>query len=138
MNNLIRKVYDMVGISLLELMIVFGLIGGLSAIAIPIYNNSIYQASLSEADANLSSIRTQLRVYSSEHGEYPITNPAGFVVGAHWNEMQSGEMSGKYFSDSAYTYLCTDGSSYTITCNSGSNPNSNRTLNQSGTLTGGI
>ncbi|MEA3287322.1 MAG: hypothetical protein U9Q77_08095 [Candidatus Marinimicrobia bacterium] len=138
MGDLFRKIYDLIGFSLLELMIIFFLIGGLAAVTIPIYNGNTNKARLCEADANLCSIRTQLRVYSSKHGNYPITNPASFVVGATWNDMQHGEISGKYFSDSSYTYLCTDGSSFTITCKSGSTPNSVRTLNQSGTLTGEI
>ncbi len=138
MGNLFRAIRDLAGFSLVELMIVVVVISVLSAIAIPIYNNNVTQARMSEADANLSSIRTQLRIYSSANGEFPKTNPAGYVIGANWSDIKTGEMTGKYFTDSSYTYLCTNGSSFTITCEGGDVLNSNRTLNQSRILAGGL
>jgi len=138
MRSLFRTIRDLAGFSLVELMIVIVVIGVLAAIAIPIYTNNITQARMCEADANLSSIRTQLRIYSSANGEFPTTNPAGYVIGANWNDIKDGEMTGKYFSDSSYTYLCANGLNFTITCDAGDILNSHRTLDQFGTLDGGL
>jgi len=138
MKNQFRKIPRFSEFSLVELMIVIVIIGVLASIAIPIYTNNITQARMSEADANLSSIRTQLRIYSDANGEFPTTSPAGYVIGASWNDIKTGEMTGKYFNDSSYTYLCANGMSFTITCEAGDVLNSNRTLNQTGILTGGL
>ena len=124
------------GFSLVELMIVIVIIGVLAAVAVPIYNNNVTKARMSEADAALGSIRTQLRVYYGENGEYPTADE--FVIGATWNDIKVGELTGTYFTDSSYTYVSADGSSYTITCAAGDVLNSDRSLNQAGTLSGGI
>ena len=124
------------GFSLVELMIVIVIIGVLAAVAVPIYNNNVTKARMSEADAALGSIRTQLRVYYGENGEYPTADED--VVGASWNDIKAGELTGTYFADSSYTYLSADGVSYTLTCDANGVLNSNRVLNQAGALTGGI
>jgi prepilin-type N-terminal cleavage/methylation domain-containing protein len=126
------------GFSLVELMIVIVIIGVLAAVAVPIYNNNVRKAKMSEADAALGSIRTQLRVYYGENGSYPVVNPADYVIGASWNDIKSGELTGTYFSDSSYTYASSDGVDYTITCANGGILDSDRTLNQDGTFGGGI
>jgi prepilin-type N-terminal cleavage/methylation domain-containing protein len=124
------------GFSLVELMIVIVIIGVLAAVAVPIYNNNVTKARMSEADAALGSIRTQLRVYYGENGEYPTADE--HVIGASWNDIKVGELTGTYFTDSSYTYVSADGSSYTITCAAGDVLNSDRVLNQAGALSGGI
>jgi len=129
---------ELIGFSLAEVVITLIVIGGLSAISVPLYEHNIAQAKLSEADAALGSIRTQLRIYSSEHGQFPTVNPAGYVMGADWNDLERVDMVGKYFSDSSYRYLCEDGSSFVISCVSDSDPNSVRSLNQVGILSGDI
>ena len=126
------------GFSLVELMIVIVIIGVLAAVAVPIYNNNVMKAKMSEADATLGSIRTQLRVYYGEQGEYPTATDA-YVIGAAWNEINTGEMTGKYFTDSSYTYTGdSDAGTYTITCDANDILESDRTLNQGGTLAGGL
>ncbi len=128
------------GFSLVELMIVIVIIGVLAAVAVPIYNNNVMKAKMSEADASLGSIRTQLRVFYGENGAYPQATSAVAVVGVWWNDINTGELDGKYFSDASYTYLCADSTTgnYTITCAKGTILESDRTLNQVGTLDGGI
>jgi len=126
------------GFSLVELMIVIVIIGVLAAVAVPIYNNNVTKAKMSEADAALGSIRTQLRVYYGENGDYPTVSPAGYVIGATWNDIKTGEITGAYFSDSSYTYLSADGTDYTLTCAAGTVLGSDRALNQDGALSGGI
>ena len=125
------------GFSLVELMIVIVIIGVLAAVAVPIYNNNVTKAKMSEADATLGSIRTQLRVYYGENGVYPTAASGSYVIGASWNDIKTTEMTGRYFSDSSFTLLSTT-TTYTITCAAGSILNSDRTLNQAGVLAGGI
>jgi len=102
------------------------------------YNNNIMKAKMSEADAALGSIRTQLRIYYGENGTYPYSRRRAQVVGASWNDIQKGELTGKYFNDSSFTYYGPDGDTFIITCDAGNVLESDRTLNQSGTLSGGI
>lgn len=131
------------GFSLVELMIVIVIIGVLAAVAVPIYSNNVVKAKMSEADASLGSIRTQLRVYYGENGEYPTLSSGSYVLdgngtsGTKWNDFNSGELTGKYFEDSSYTLVSTT-TTYTITCDANDILNSARTLNQTGTLAGGI
>ena len=136
MRQLFWKIRDKAGFSLVELMIVIVIIGVLAAVAVPIYNNNVTKARMSEADASLGSIRTQLRVHFGENGEYPTADED--VVGASWNDIKEGELTGTYFADSSYTYLSADGASFTLTCAAGDVLNSNRTLNQTGDFGGGI
>ncbi len=126
------------GFSLVELMIVIVIIGVLAAVAVPIYNNNVRKAKMSEADAALGSIRTQLRVYYGENGSYPVEDPADYVIGASWNDIKTNELTGAYFTDSSYTYYSAAGADYTITCAAGGILDTDRTLNQDGTFGGGI
>ena len=125
------------GFSLVELMIVIVIIGVLAAVAVPSYNNNVTKAKMSEADATLGSIRTQLRVYYGENGVYPTAASGSYVIGADWNDIKVTEMTGRYFTDSSFT-LESSTTAYTITCAAGSILNSDRTLSQAGTLAGGI
>lgn len=125
------------GFSLVELMIVIVIIGVLAAVAVPIYNNNVRKAKMSEADAALGSIRTQLRVYYGENGSYPVAASAVYVFEADWADVRSGELTGAYFTDSSYTYTG-DGTDYSISCAAGGILDSPRTLDQDGAFGGGI
>lgn len=126
------------GFSLVELMIVIVIIGVLAAVGVPIYSSNVTKAKMAEADAALGSIRTELRVYYGENGTYPTQATAAAVVGAAWNDIQTGELNGKYFADASYTYLSADGSAFTLTCAGGSVLTSDRTMSTDGTLSGGL
>jgi prepilin-type N-terminal cleavage/methylation domain-containing protein len=132
------KLRNQNGFSLVELMIVIVIIGVLAAIAVPIYSSNVKKAKMSEADAALGTIRTQLRIYYGENGSYPIAATAENVVGASWNDIKPGELTGKYFTDASFTYVSADGINYTITCAKGNVLDSDRTMDQNGTLSGGI
>lgn len=131
------------GFSLVELMIVIVIIGVLAAVAVPIYSNNVMKAKMSEADAALGSIRTQLRIYYGENGEYPTLTSGSYVMdgngtsGTEWHSMSTGELTGKYFTDSSYT-IESSATAYTITCAAGDILNSARTMTETGTLSGGI
>jgi len=126
------------GFSLVELMIVIVIIGVLAAIAVPIYTSNVQKAKMSEADASLGTIRTQARIYYGQNGAYPTVAVAADVVGAAWNDIKAGELTGKYFSDASYTYLSGDGVSYTISCAKGLILDTDRTINQGGDFGGGL
>ncbi|NQV30081.1 MAG: hypothetical protein HQ508_04260 [Candidatus Marinimicrobia bacterium] len=110
----------------------------LLALALPIHEESVYQAKMREADASLTSIRTQLQNYYTKHGEYPSSIKADFVIKQNWNEIQGSDLAGKYFKGSAYRYWSGGGSSFNLSCGAGLVLSSDRTLNQSGNLAGGI
>lgn len=119
------------GFSLVELMIVIVIIGVLAAVAVPIYSNNVQKAKRSEADAALGSIRTQLDIFKGEFGRYPKERIAEYVIGASWNDIDPGELTGKYFSDSSYTYYGSpNGKVFKITCAKGDILDYDRTLDQ--------
>jgi len=125
------------GFSLLELILVISISAMSAAVAVPICSSNVKKAKLSEADANLGSIRTQLRIYYGQNSEYPREAPAGSVVGASWNDIDSGALTGRYFNDSSYSYVSATGTDFTLVCKAESMLKSDRTLNQSGILEGG-
>ncbi len=92
---------------------------------------------MSEADATMTSLRTQLRIYQEKTGEYPTEVTAVNVIGAVWNGFSTGSLNGKYFTDASYTYESPDGLNYTLSCAGGTVLNSDRSLNQSGVFGGG-
>jgi len=118
--------------SLVELMIVIVIIGILAAVAVPIYSNNIRKAKQSEADGALGSIRKQLLIFKAEHGRFPKEVHNNYVIGAEWNNFKSGELTGKYFSDSSYTYRSTNTQVFTLVCDKGSILEFDRTMNELG------
>lgn len=120
--------------SLVEVMIVIVIIGVLAAVSVPVYSNNIKKAKRAEADNSLGSIRSQLGVYYGEHGRYPKQHPAvDYVIGASWNDIKTGELDGKYFTDSAYTYYGSpNGKEFKIFCDKGSILDYDRALDQDG------
>lgn len=100
------------GFTLVELMITVVIVGILAAIAIPLYQANVKRAKAAEADAALGSIRTALRVYYAENGAYPVKTSATRVdsIGI---DINSSDLTGKYFSISNYTYTGTT-TTYTV------------------------
>ena len=121
------------GFSLVELMVVIVIIGVLAAVSIPIYSSSVEKAKRAEADATLGSLHRQLAIYYGEHGKYPKDQHDTYVIHAFWNEIKEGELTGKYFSDSSYTYFgSANGRIYKLTALKGSILEYDRTLDQDG------
>ncbi len=116
MNQLVRPYLGGRGFSLIELMIVIVIIGALSAVAVPIYKNNVEHAKRTEAVATIGSIRSQLRIYYAQEGEYPIVESFTKVVGQDWNDIKPGELDGQYFVDKNFRYRSYDGVEFRIKC----------------------
>jgi len=122
---------------MIEIAIVLFISGALAAIAVPISSNSETKAKMSEADASLRSIRTQLRIFYGQNGEYPTMTSGSYVIGSDWHNLESGSLAGRYFTDYSYT-IESNPSAFTITCVTGDILSSNISMNATGKLMGGI
>ncbi len=97
-----------VGFTLVELMIVVGIIGVLASIAMPNMRKSVFRAKRNEAELNLKGIYQAQKSYYVEHGVYGSTFPdIGFAI-LGGEPLDSNTIESKY-----YTYtleaLATDG-----------------------------
>nr|WP_316643577.1 type IV pilin protein [uncultured Roseateles sp.] len=96
------------GFSLVELMIVVGIIGILSAVALPAYNDYVRRGQLPEATSALSDYRVKMEQFYQDNRNYGTGTCA---TGASWgNFVRSGS---KYF-----TYACAlsnSGQGFTVT-----------------------
>jgi len=61
------------GFSLLELLIVMSIIGVLSMIAVPRFNNAIALANTSKVQSDLRTLNTAIVMYQAEKGSYPTS-----------------------------------------------------------------
>jgi type II secretory pathway pseudopilin PulG len=118
-----------------EIMIVIVIIAVLAAVAVPVYTKNIQKAKRSEAESALGSIRRQVEIYRGEFGNYPKQRPADYVIGKAWNDIKPGELNGKYFSDSSYTYDGhPNGKEFKIICDKGNVMEFDLTLDHTGTF----
>lgn len=104
------------GFSLVELMIVVVITGILASIGIAIFNKNIMEAKRTEAVSAIGTIRRQLRLYYAAESTYPLAPAFTQVVGKPWNDINPGELTGKYFADKHYRYRSYDGVAYRIKC----------------------
>jgi type IV pilus assembly protein PilE len=91
------------GFTIIEILIVVAVIGILSAIAFPSYNNYVMRSKISEAVGNLSDMRAKMEQYFLDNRTYVNACEAGTVAPLP---------TGKYFS-----YACSNltGSTYKVT-----------------------
>jgi prepilin-type N-terminal cleavage/methylation domain-containing protein len=66
------------GITLIELLIVMGIVGILAAIAIPLMKDSLLRAEISAAAADARALHVAFKRYNIDHGQYPfaVNKPA--------------------------------------------------------------
>lgn len=76
-NAMLRSTHRNAGFSLLELMIVVAVIGILSAIALPSYNEYVTRGKIQEATAALSDMRTKMEAYYMDNRRYSSTAGGG-------------------------------------------------------------
>ncbi|WP_318481734.1 pilin [Photobacterium leiognathi] len=70
------------GFTLIELMIVVAIIGVLSAIAIPAYQDYVKRSEASSAIGTLRSLQTNIDLYEQEKGAFPETAQLGDIGAA--------------------------------------------------------
>ena len=93
------------GFTLIEVLIVVGIVGILAAVALPAYTNYIQRSKISEAVANLTDMRVKLEQYFLDNRSYVGACAANTVA-----PLPSGE-SAKYFD-----YACVPGATtYVVT-----------------------
>ncbi|PID75394.1 MAG: dolichyl-phosphate-mannose--protein mannosyltransferase [Deltaproteobacteria bacterium] len=82
--NLVKKLQNKEGFTLIELMIVVAIIGILAAIAIPNFLRYQLKAKTSEAKTNIGGIRTSAEAYAAEYNTYLETGqrPTGAPTAA--------------------------------------------------------
>jgi prepilin-type N-terminal cleavage/methylation domain-containing protein len=136
---------DSRGFTLIELVVVVGIVGVLATVAIPMYGGTTERANTTEADAALGTIRTAMRLYYAEHGTY---ENASFTDGAQVTnagilKITDFGLLGRCFSSECYTF---DGDptavGFRIRCDGANStaPNASevagvvRTINQDGDL----
>ena len=138
------------GFSLIELMIVVGIIGILATMAIPRFQSFQAKARMSEAKNTLSHIYTLQQSYHMDRGTYLNVNAAGYRVSQCGNNLQSSRELGLEFtpcvanSNPRYQYSTTSATqtafiamANTLTPNlvcGGENTAHNFTINQDRTL----
>ena len=83
------------GFTLIELMIVVAIIGILAAVAIPAYSDYMAKSKVTEANTLFSGAKTQLMVFRSETGRFPIA--------AGWLSLPGIITIGSYVVSSNYT-----------------------------------
>ncbi len=66
----LRKVWDQ-GFMLIEILIVFAIIGTLAAIAIPAYAKYRYKAQIAMVITEIRILEKEIENYAAEHGEFP-------------------------------------------------------------------
>jgi type IV pilus assembly protein PilE len=95
-NEMLRRINDARGFTLIELMVVVIIIAVLAAIAIPLYTGYIKNARTSEGTARLGSIMTASKAYYQRYSVWPTAAGipgyyADFTQSAHFTySIQSG------------------------------------------------
>jgi type IV pilus assembly protein PilE len=75
------------GITLLELLVVIGIVGILAAVAIPSYNSYMVRARRSDAKVALEQVRAAQEMWRAERGSYAINDGNGTAVAKLTNTM---------------------------------------------------
>lgn len=124
------------GFTLIELMVVILIVAVLAAAAIPLMRGRIDQSKWSEANASAGAIRNAVKAYFMDSGNI-ITGDLDDTAVQQALGMQSGDLTGSYFTASDYTIdsVNSDGVAViTVTGNQTNAPSGSKTLALDGTF----
>jgi type IV pilus assembly protein PilE len=116
------------GFTLIELLVAVAIVGILSAIALPAYNNYVIKGKRSQAKAVMLSLsQMEERYYTNNNAYYPVTTAAPNTEPQGWPNFAGTSMAARTYDIS----VTAASSTYTITAT----PSNGFTDNQCGTLT---
>ncbi|MHC4836140.1 MAG: prepilin-type N-terminal cleavage/methylation domain-containing protein [Planctomycetota bacterium] len=124
------------GFTLIELMVVILIVAVLAAAAIPLMRGRIDQSKWSEANASAGAIRNAVKAYFMDSGNI-ITGDLDDTAVQQALGMQSGDLTGSYFTASDYTIdsVNSDGVAViTVTGSQTNAPSGSKTLALDGTF----
>ena len=124
------------GFTLIELMVVILIVAVLAAAAIPLMRGRIDQSKWSEANASAGAIRNAVKTYFMDTGNI-ITGDLDDTAVQQALGMQSGDLTGSYFTASDYTIdsVNSDGVAViTVTGSQTNAPSGSKTLALDGTF----
>ena len=131
-----RKASNNGGFSLLELLVVVGIIGALAAIGIPAYNGYISSTEFQTAENNLRMIHAAQLEHRSDNGDFCDTTDCASISLLNTNLFDGNQ---SLDTDSAYAFAITaadGGDSFTATATqSGSGDVCVSTIDETATLT---
>ena len=134
MQQLKRK--NETGFTLIELLVVVIIVAILVAVGIPLLQGNVARAKLTEADAGLGTIRTVMRAYFAEHGNYTLAvNPLTSAGATNFSNIgirlrvgvspagSPGDLDGRFFSQEAYLINVTTPTTFCATANGANSVN---------------
>ncbi|MFZ5516143.1 MAG: type IV pilin protein [Candidatus Zhuqueibacterota bacterium] len=103
-----RQTFFNGGFSLLDLFILFVIIGILASVALPAYNSNMKKAKAYEAEVTLKTIQSLLNSYYEENGKFPVVEKFTCVCLIPELEIDPMELDGKNYHSTDYIYRSTD------------------------------
>ncbi len=92
------------GFSLIDLVILFVIIGILASIALPAYQSNIKKAKAYEAEITLKIIQSFLSTYYEENGRYPISEDFTSICQIANMKIEPVDVNGKNYHAADYIY----------------------------------
>lgn len=121
------------GFTILELLIIFLIIGMMTAVALPIYQANLTRAKEVEAESTLNTIRTFLKIHHAIHETYPVCQNYVNVTELPELNISPEELDGQYYHADCYIYKSVNGEDYILqSCHEG---NPSFQMNSTGLLT---